>query len=312
MQRESFVIHAEYIEDLPEDYKQKFLWCIYEYAVKGIEPEFTGLEQTICLKIQRRIDSELSQWEETKQRRSEAGRRGGLKNGEKHRNEAMLQSALTEAKQNEANEAMLQSASTEAKQTEANEAVYVSDSVSVSVNESVSESECVSVGADAPEKEHSLPPSDYSTLQKTLFSMLQTHNKESPVESRIPVSNNFISFIQKECRDLITVMRGSPPSVILQTVQNLLKSAKQKRKKHYSWHFFLTDINEYMPDYFADKTTTEEKPSGTDDFYRRMKNDGRFNAGLFLVHQKDWTGAGCPEGESYFELQKQWEVKNAS
>lgn len=303
MTRESFVLHTEYIEDLPEEYKQKFLFAIYQYAAHDIVPEFTGLEQTIWIKIQRRIDADVAQWEETKQKRSDAGRRGGLKSGEQRKNEAMLQSASSKTKQNEA---MLQSASNCFKQNEANEAVYVS--VSDNVNVSVSESESVSVGAQAPENS----PSDFSFLQKTLFSMIQTHNKDSPVESKIPVSTNFVSFIQKECRELFEVMRGSPPDEILHTVENLLISAKQKRKKAYSWHWFLKDINDYKPEFFCVQKAEEQKQlSPVDAFYKKMRGSEGFDAGIFLAHQKEWLSAGKPEGNKYFAWQAEYKkIKN--
>ena len=54
--RESFVIHAEYIEDLPVEYKSRFLQYVYEYGIHEIVPQLTGLEKTIWKKIQRRID----------------------------------------------------------------------------------------------------------------------------------------------------------------------------------------------------------------------------------------------------------------
>ena len=54
--RESFVIHAEYIEDLPVEYKSRFLQYVYEYGIHEIIPQLTGLEKTIWKKIQRRID----------------------------------------------------------------------------------------------------------------------------------------------------------------------------------------------------------------------------------------------------------------
>lgn len=54
--RESFVFHAEYIEDLPEEYKERFLRYVYEYGIHEKLPELTGLELTIWKKTQRRID----------------------------------------------------------------------------------------------------------------------------------------------------------------------------------------------------------------------------------------------------------------
>lgn len=61
--RESFVIHAEYIEDLPEELKGAFLRYIYEYGINEIEPELSGLELTVWLKIKRRIDDDVSAYE---------------------------------------------------------------------------------------------------------------------------------------------------------------------------------------------------------------------------------------------------------
>ena len=61
--RESFVLHAEYIEDLPEELKGAFLRYIYEYGINEIEPELSGLELTVWLKIKRRIDDDVQSYE---------------------------------------------------------------------------------------------------------------------------------------------------------------------------------------------------------------------------------------------------------
>lgn len=61
--RESFVLHAEYIEDFPEELKGTFLRYIYEYGINEIEPELSGLELTVWLKIKRRIDDDVQAYE---------------------------------------------------------------------------------------------------------------------------------------------------------------------------------------------------------------------------------------------------------
>jgi hypothetical protein len=61
--RESFVLHAEYIEDLPEELKGAFLRYIYEYGINETEPELSGLELTVWLKIKRRIDDDVQAYE---------------------------------------------------------------------------------------------------------------------------------------------------------------------------------------------------------------------------------------------------------
>lgn len=62
-QRETFVMHAEYIEDLPEEAKAQFLMYVYNYGIKGIVPELTGFEKTAWIKIQRRIDADIETYE---------------------------------------------------------------------------------------------------------------------------------------------------------------------------------------------------------------------------------------------------------
>lgn len=140
MIRESFVFHAEYIEDLPEENKAQFFLYIYNYGINGVIPQLDGLTQTVWTKIQRRIDADIEAWEQTKIQRSESGRKGGI------------QSGITRRKKNEANEALLQN--DEANEAplqvlevnEANEAV----SVSVSVSDTVSVIDNVSVQSDKP------------------------------------------------------------------------------------------------------------------------------------------------------------------
>lgn len=67
--RESFVVHAEYIEDLPEECKNIYLQYIYNYGIFDIEPEnLTGFENSIWLKIKRRIDQDRKAYEERKEK----------------------------------------------------------------------------------------------------------------------------------------------------------------------------------------------------------------------------------------------------
>lgn len=80
--RESFVFHAEYISDLPDEYVQQYTMYAVNYGICGIEPALTGLELSLWAKIKRRIDSDVKAWEETKEARSKAGRRGGRKKRE--------------------------------------------------------------------------------------------------------------------------------------------------------------------------------------------------------------------------------------
>lgn len=71
----SYIMHSDYIENLPEEHKATFLLYIYNYCVKGEIPDITGFELTVWKFIQNRLDSDLEKFEQTKQARSEAGKK---------------------------------------------------------------------------------------------------------------------------------------------------------------------------------------------------------------------------------------------
>lgn len=71
--RESFVFHAEYIDDLPEECRSVFTMYTVNYGIYGKEPEVSGLEEALWKKIKRRIDSDIEGWERTRAARSKAG-----------------------------------------------------------------------------------------------------------------------------------------------------------------------------------------------------------------------------------------------
>ena len=74
--RESFIFHAEYIADIPEELQPQYAMYAINYALKGIEPE---LEDWRDIKmwnaIKSRIDGEAEQYEATIKARAAAGRR---------------------------------------------------------------------------------------------------------------------------------------------------------------------------------------------------------------------------------------------
>ncbi len=283
--KDSFVIHSEYIEDLPEENKPEYLMYIYNYGCKGIEPELTGLALTVWIKIKRRIDED----EEAYNKKLKGNSTGGKKH--------------TGNQYTRVNNGS-QWKSMEVNGSRGSESVSVYDNEFVSVHEGEREPETAS-------EKPSAPP-DYSLLQKKLFSLITEHNNSVSVESRIPISNNEISFAQKESREILEVMRGSTPEEIIHTVENLLKSAKERRKKKYSWYWFLQDINEYKPGFFIDDTKPDKEPLTVDSFCQLMMGKPGFNLSAFLSNQSKWLEAGCPQGDSYFALQKTWEVGNAA
>ena len=84
--RESFIFHAEYIADIPEELQPQYAMHAINYALKGIEPELTDWRDIkMWNAIKSRIDGEAEAWEETKKQRSESGRIGGQRSAEARR-----------------------------------------------------------------------------------------------------------------------------------------------------------------------------------------------------------------------------------
>lgn len=112
---------VEYFEDLDAEARLKFYESIVSYAkTKEMPADLNNYERGIFKAIKNDIDRLDEKYEETKRKRSEAGRKGGLRSGE----------VRSETKQNEANEANEANASF-VKQNEANEAT-ISKSISIS------------------------------------------------------------------------------------------------------------------------------------------------------------------------------------
>ena len=307
--KESYVMHTEYIEDLPEENKAEFLLYIYNFATKGIEPELDSFAKTVWLKIKRRMEYDFEAWENTKTQRSESGKIGGLRSAEARRsktkqNEAVLQNG-------EANEATLQTV----KQTQANEAVSVSVSVTDTVNESVTDTDTVTnVCSDIPDSKN------MGKLQQDLYSMVSEHNKTAPRPKKVPISGNFWNFTCKESRELLSNLPPNEPlDRIRSALQNFLTVAKSDTWfKSFTWRTFCKHYVDFTPDYFVLSRYLNSEPN-TDDatkrpenvFFFANKDDPRFKLDVFQKHIQDWKEAGRPEGTDYYRLQSEWEVKDA-
>lgn len=280
--KQSFVFY-ETIEEallcLPDEDYIVFSKAAMAYGLHGIEPEFEGLRKAAWMQIKFCIDNAK---EHRKSAQDNANKRW-------HKNKTECESMPAYAD------------SCEPMPTVCEPMLYVNGNVNENVNGNVK-----GEGEPEPAPESPTPSSGFADLQTTVYKKIQEHNKASPVESKIPVSTNLLSFVQKEFRELLDVMKESPPEEILQTVDNLLKSAKEKRKRKYSWWFFLKDINEYRPEYFQEKTGRPADIS-SDDFFNLMKNKPGFNMVLFCTHEQDWIKAGKPFDDAYFELQRTWE-----
>ena len=133
--KNSFLVYAadikETLDGLTDDQVAALFRGMVDYQITGIAPEFSGVLKFAFIPIRQQMDRDNTKWEQTKAKRAESGRRGGIRSGEVRREKA----------ENEANEASA-SKSKQMKQNEANEAVNVNvnDNVNVNVNGNVSDS----------------------------------------------------------------------------------------------------------------------------------------------------------------------------
>lgn len=75
--KDSFVFHFDWVEDLPEEFREPFTLRAVAYAMYGTEPDVSGLERTVWLKIKRQIDDDTARYEDKCAKRSAAGKKGG-------------------------------------------------------------------------------------------------------------------------------------------------------------------------------------------------------------------------------------------
>lgn len=114
---------AEQLAELDDATRLRFMDAIIAYAKDGTMPKMSALEKALFIGIQADIDLNNEKFEAIRQKRSEAGKKGGLKSGTER----------SKTKQNEANEANEANASfvkqneakpSKTKQSQANEAEY--------------------------------------------------------------------------------------------------------------------------------------------------------------------------------------------
>lgn len=305
--RESFVIHTEYIEDLPEENKAEFLMYIYNYGAKGIEPELAGFAKTVWLKIQRRIDADREQYENTINARSAAGR--------KHKGNQYTKAA-EEMEQNGTNGT--QSQITEQHGTNGTVNEFESDNEFENETDTDTENACVPSYISDP---YNPGAKINKNLAGTLLKLIQQHNSTATKDRKVPVSNNVFNFSCKEMRELIAATDRADISAkeIIASLENFLKVCRSDTwMKSHSWSNFCKHYTDYTPEFFSLERYLNTEPQ-TDDatqkpeykFYMAMRTNAEFHVETFQKHIDDWKAEGRPDGAAYLELQKKWEAENA-
>lgn len=301
--RESFVIHTEYIEDLPEENKAEFLMYIYNYGAKGIEPELTGFAKTVWLKIQRRIDADREQYESTINARSAAGR--------KHKGNQYTKAA-EQKEQIGTNGTQFQT--TERIGTNGTDNEFESDNESE--NETDTDTDNASVPAYIPE----IPQKINNNFAKELFQIVTEHNAKAAKDRKVPVSRDFFSFSCKEMRELLSAAgTGEYTGMVKDALLNFLKVCNSDTwMKSHTWSTFCRHYTDYTPEFFTMERYLNAEPQ-TDDaskkpenaFFFSHKDDPEFHVETFQAHIDDWKAEGRPDGAAYLELQNKWEAENA-
>jgi len=303
--RESFVIHTEYIEDLPEENKAEFLMYIYNYGAKGIEPELTGFAKTVWLKIQRRIDADREQYENTINARSAAGR--------KHKGNQYTKAAEG-MEQNGTNGTQYQTTEQDGTNGTVNE--FESDNEFDNENDTDTETEkaCLPAYIPNPNKKYD------KELALDLFNAILKHNTSTAKDRMVPITKDIATFSQKEMRELIgTIGPQQEGNDVREALANFLKVCRSDTwMKSHSWSNFCKHYTDYTPEFFTLERYLNAEPQ-TDDatqkpeykFYMTMRTSAKFHVDTFQAHIDDWKAEGRPEGADYFALQDKWEAENA-
>lgn len=295
--RESFVIHAEYIEDIPEEAKAQFLMYVYNYGIHGTVPKLTGFEKTAWIKIQRRIDIDLEQYEATIKARSEAGK--------KHTG-----NQYTRAKQNQEEPQSSDSPEVEQSGTEWNKmeqngtngTVFVFDNEFVNEHENENES----VAENSPRRES--PP--LQAYAQKIFNIFH--------EAGLPCArNNFISFLQRDFKNALGYIHKHYGPIhsdeVIGAAENYARTVNDPASfitGKYSFDRFVTFKNfvDFLPANYNADNFKDRKAEATQQPPKRVWKDTCPTCGTRLLswsnQEQKYTCDHCGRKFEYEEVNK--------
>ena len=148
MVRDSFILYTEQkeiFESLSDEQAGKLIKQIFDYINTGKEPEVEGMLKVAFIPIRQILDRNNNKWENTKKKRSEAGRRGANnrwnnKNDIKTANTKTAKNEIANAKVDENEIAKIANAKivkNEIAKIAVNDNVNDNDNVNVNVNDNV-------------------------------------------------------------------------------------------------------------------------------------------------------------------------------
>lgn len=302
MTRESFVFHADYISDLPDEYKGVFLMYCYEYGIHGKVPNLQGLEKTVWTKIQRRIDTDFAYYEKTCNARKAACSAAG----KKHKgNQYTARQNAPQVDNMEATETTETSAPTEITPTETRgfsplpaqmeqngtnwneleqngtngtdtdididsdsefDTDFECDTDTECKNVSEFECECVK---NTPSQTETVNIINYPSV---IFNLVNELNAKAL--HKLPVNYSQFAFNAKEAREFLESVRGIHSNDQLQAIKNLFLVLNLADARFYpkSWAYFCKTVTEYLPQNFDIERYKTSAINGN--FKRFAKNCG--------------------------------------
>ena len=227
IKKESFILHADYILDIPEENRTDFFYYIFNYAVYGEEPDIKGFEKSVWLKIKRRMDAETKAYKERKEYDSlyaefkKAKKEGVISQDTDFKSfkDLKLLKSFKSFKSFNTNENISNISpytDTNTRRVYDNESVsesvnvneYVSDNVSdidnVSDNESVSDIADTALNISEPQKNYC----------HEIFVLWKSKN--------LPGSKNELTFMQRDFKQSLSNLKGYSSNEVIEAVKNYI------------------------------------------------------------------------------------------
>ena len=238
--RESFIFHAEYIADIPEELQPQYAMHAINSALKGIEPE---LKDWRDIKMWNAIKSRIDQERELYEKKC-----NNLKQKQKKTPDTEKGSSDTENDTSETENAK-------------SDGVYESEFVSEFVSEH--ESENVLVPDPEPEKAPSRETPSVVDFSNKIYTVFH--------EAGLPCArNNPISFLQRDYKNAMGFIRSNEKlknlrsEDILQACKNYAATVNDPASfitGKYSFDRFVTfkNFTDYLPDNYVPENFKDEK-----------------------------------------------------
>ena len=200
--------------------------------------------------------------------------------------------------------------------------VNENENVNVNAHENVNvvqnDFECV---GEVQEKQEDDIQKKWHGFEQKAFGLITEHNKSASYAHKMPISKDFFSFIQKECRELIAALKNECPEDILQALKNYLEIAKGDTwKTTFSIANFIKDYARYSDKDFeilpflknqnqvaqsvcdVPKQTPEQLEQ---QLLTEMQGEKHFIKPIFEHYKDEWVSRGCPLGKQYFVFQEE-------